>query len=965
MYRYVDAAAVRAAAWSPRRRTVWPDLTEPSAGPASWRVWLQQTWSQEFAAAVTAASPDLADSMDQICAGRSLPDPALRRTVLSVMRYLLRAQSRATPFGLFAGVAAARIGATAALRVGNDHHAVARADAAHSTALVNRLEDHDGLRPHLMLVVSALAVERGGYVVIEHRPSGIPGKGPEHVQVRLTEPVREALHGARTPVAWGDLTARLAAAFPAAPPAAIDNVLTGLVKERVLLSSLRPAMTVTDPLAHLLAHARHLPPAQVAELHETPKRVLVLRMDWDLTIPETVAQEAAAAAKALTRLAPRPALTGWAEWHGQFLERYGLRASVPVLDAIDALGYPPGYLSATTAPAPDPLPDRDSRLIRLAHTAAVQGRLEVELDDAALEELAATDPGHPVQPSTELTVRIDAASVAALQEGHFTLHVVGVARSAGTTTGRFLHALDDKDRRRMSEVYAGLPALHQGALLAQISSPPLTLRAENVARAPQTAALVIALGDCAGPNTSTIPVTDLAVTADATRLHLVSLSRRRPVHTLVLNAVDLSRHTHPLARFLAEAPVALAVPCTGVMWGSAASSLPFLPALRYRRTVLSPARWLLDRDNLPAASAPWPQWDEALARWRREVRLPERVYLSEGDQAMALDLAESSHRALLRTHVDRDGTVRLSPAPSPRELGWTGGRAHEAVIALAADQNVAPVSAAHHAVDREHGHLPGCDSRLYLQLYGHRDQQNLLLTRHLPPLLDELGDPGWWFVRYRDPGDHLRLRLACAPGTLGTVFEHIGEWTRRLRQHGLINRVGVETYYPETARFGGPTALDAAERYFTADSAAALAQLAHPPAGGPDARAVTAASMVDIATGLLGDSATAMRWLIEHTRTAPAAPPRTVYRQAVDLVNADAPSPDERLRAAWSTRRTALAAYRHALTDAAVPPDSLLPDLLHLHHVRMLGPARAEEHIHLHLARAAALSWTARARRTP
>ena len=34
-----------------------------------------------------------------------------------------------------------------------------------------------------------------------------------------------------------------------------------------------------------------------------------------------------------------------------------------------------------------------------------------------------------------------------------------------------------------------------------------------------------------------------------------------------------------------------------------------------------------------------------------------------------------------------------------------------------------------------------------------------------------------------------------------------------------------ETYYPETARFGGTAVMDAAEEFFAADSAAAVAQL--------------------------------------------------------------------------------------------------------------------------------------------
>ncbi|MGI5451663.1 lantibiotic dehydratase [Streptomyces sp. CA-249302] len=1010
LYHHVDAAVVRAAVRPPDRPAVWPDLTGPSAHQESWRGWLHHLWqAADFATAVEFSSPDLARRVHQMRAGEPVPDPAARRAVLSVLRYLLRARSRATPFGLFAGVEAARIGPAPALRVGSGHRAVTRPDAAWTAALVDRLEEHRALRPRLTLLASSLAFERDGRLMIEHRACSAADGAPAHVRIRATGPVRMAMDGARVPVSWADLAATLSAGFPAASPTAIENLLANLVRQRFLITALRPAFTACDPVAVLLGQARDLPATEAAGLREVaaglarhdeatadpadaraararataamarlcpaakPELAVDLRLDWDLVIPEAVAEEAARAATALTRLAPRAALSpAWVTWHGRFLERYGPGAVVPVLDAVEFLGYPPGYLGSTPVSTGSPLTARDSRLLGLAYTAAMSRRRHVHLDDAMIDELAVADPGRPVQPSTEVTVRVHATSLSALEQGEFTLHVVGVARSAGTATGRFLHLLDSDDRRRMTDVYAGLPGAQQDALIAQISTTPLYMRSVNVAHAPQVTDLLISLGDYHGPATDQLPVTDLAVTADAERLHLVSLSRGRPVHTMLLNAVDLTQHTHPLARFLLEAPVALAVPCTGFSWGAAVAGLPFLPALRYGRTVLSPARWTLADGNLPDPRTPWPQWDKALAEWRREVLLPEHVYLGDGDRRMSLDLTEPSHRFLLRTHVERDGKALLRAAPEPGDLGWTGGRAHEIVVPLAAvDQADAPVRGPGDVVVREHGSLPGCGSQLSLSLHGHRDRQDPLLTRHLPTLIGELGEPCWWFVRHRDAQDRLDLRLTCAPGSLGTAVEQMGEWARRLRHAGLITHASLETYWPQTARFGGSAAMEAAEGYFAADSAAVLAQLtAQADRGAPDARATTAASMVDIAFGLCGDEAEAMRWLIGHVRTDRSAPHRAVYDETIALTTAllgphspSTPVLDARITESWSARRAALATYRRVLEEAGtLSPQDLLPDLLHLHHDRMRGPDLPGERAHLHLARAAALSWTARAR---
>ncbi len=180
-----------------------------------------------------------------------------------------------------------------------------------------------------------------------------------------------------------------------------------------------------------------------------------------------------------------------------------------------------------------------------------------------------------------------------------------------------------------------------------------------------------------------------------------------------------------------------------------------------------------------------------------------------------------------------------------------------------------------------------------------------------------------------------------------------------------------DTYFPETARFGGGAAMGAAESYFAADSAAALAQLtACGEKGGPDIRALTAASMLDIAIALIEDTPEAMSWLIEHTRAEAPAPPRALYDQALVLANPNnqrdlATQPGgEHVVSCWARRRKALADYRRTLQETGTTRATiLLPDLLHLHHGRAAGTDLTGERACLHLARAAALSWTARAKK--
>ena len=1007
MYEFLDAAIVRAPSWHPGGNYLpLPDLTGPDATSGNWRTWLKTAWQvPAFAAAVEAASPDLTRQVTRVLNRPDVAESDVRRSVLSTLRYLLRAQTRATPFGLLAGVAAVRIGTATSVSAGDRHRAVARPDAAWLADVASHLEEDTALLPELRVIANNLAVRRGEYVLITHRVSGTATGTPERVQIRATPPVRAVLDAAERPVRVADLAAVLAGQFPAVPGNVIVGLITKLAGQRFLLTALRPSATDVEPLAAILrvldqvplpadsaaarqrarlrairtvlaAHGAAAGPSaaydcrtQAAHLMgDSSPLAIDLRLDWDLVIPRAVAAEAAQAAGAMTRLARRPALSaGWTDWHARFLDRYGPGAVVPVLDAVSpdtGLGYPAGYLDSPYATPALPLTGRDKLLLKLAHRAAALGDVEVIIDDRLISELSVTGSDAPVQPSAEITARVHAASARDLDEGRFTLHVTGASRAAGTIAGRFLHVLGDAERERMAGLYAGTRGVHDGGLTAQLAAAPLHPKTCNVARAVRTAAPVISIGEYREAAGSQIAVTDLAVTADARRLHLVSVSRGCPVHTIMLNAVDLAYHSHPLTRFLAEAPVALAAPCAGFEWG-AAHVLPFLPAVRYRRTVLSPARWLLDAPDLPGKDAAASEWDAALAVWQGQVRLPEWVYLGDGDQCIRLRLTEPSHRALVRDELRRAGTVRFRSAPAPHDLGWAEGRVHEIVIPVTATQQAAPVRRAVEITSRRHGYLPGQAGRLYLQLHASHGQQDVVLTRHVPYLQRRLGNllRTCWFMRYDQPRNHLRLRLALDEHGLGTAIAQVSAWTETLRDEGLVNGVSWETYYPEVSRFGGTDALDAAEACFAADSAAVIAQLTACAAkDGPDSRALAAASLIDIVASLIGDETAALHWLVAHTAADATPPPRPLYNQAVALVNSGGiPAV---AASAWGPRRTALTVYRSALEHAGtVLPEELLPDLLHLHHARMTGPDPAAERACLHLARVAALSRIARARK--
>jgi hypothetical protein len=91
----------------------WPDLTGNDARDAAG--WICEVWpTPGVGDAVTIAGPDLARVLTGICDHPSAFRPRqVHRAAEALMRYLLRWTSRATPFGLFAGIAPTTMASTA------------------------------------------------------------------------------------------------------------------------------------------------------------------------------------------------------------------------------------------------------------------------------------------------------------------------------------------------------------------------------------------------------------------------------------------------------------------------------------------------------------------------------------------------------------------------------------------------------------------------------------------------------------------------------------------------------------------------------------------------------------------------------------------------------------------------------------------------------------------------------------
>ncbi|MFC4035786.1 lantibiotic dehydratase [Streptomyces polygonati] len=1019
-----EDALLRAAPHSTVKIPAWPDLEDRRpAGVQRWCAWLHEVWAiPAVADAVRHASPDLSHDLDHLDPATILVPHAVRM-VLRLGAYVLRLTSRPTPFGLFAGVAPASFSPAVTARWGANHRAVARAGGAWIADVVAQLEAVPEIRHRLAMVTNNTVMVRGGRIVVPWRPRDLDSTstGIDEVSLLFTPEVRAVTVLAKSPVSYRDLVAKVRAGFSIDGPAA-HALLDQLIECRVLLSSLQPPSTAIDALGYIVAELERSDAASeavaastIAALREVRqlmgkhnrlpavlsaalRKVLVRRMselsaadralavdvrlDCDVVLPRKVARETEAAAAVLTRVSPHPYGPGaWRDYHRRFLSRYGQHALVPVLDLLDpdvGLGYPQGYLGTGPVPVP-PLSARDGRLLSLVELAALDGWDEIVLDEQLIRELTTGDAEEMRAPAhLEMAFEVRAASQTALSEGEFEIVVGSVTRGFGTMSGgRFAALLDPSGRDGVPAALGNLPTSELDALPVQLAFPALAPSATHITRTPQLLPALISVGEHRAPGPGVISLDDLVVGADDDRLFLMSHSYGQRLEAAAFHPLQLEFHTPTLVRFLSEIARGRAAVVTGFDWGAAAG-LPFLPRVRYRRTVLSPARWLLDHTGLPDRAASTQEWNDALAALRARLRIPALVLLTYFDQRLRLDLDQSGHRAVLRSHLERPhvGPITLIEAAGPEVYGWLNGHPHEVVALLRAVQPADPWPIGSHLPEAAPvlpgtAQMPGDSSWLSIRLPARRQRQHDFVAHYLPELLAEFSndgqDPLWWFAPQED---HLRLHLELAEADkFAKAVHRVSSLAQRLAVQRVVRGEDIEivAYCPDT-QWGTGALLRVAEEVFASDSRAVLEQVRHP--AGLDPRVLSAANLIAISVAFTGSIPGGMRWLADRPVSAPASGtlPRPVQKEAVRV--ADPQGQFEVLRsipggaaltAGWPARREALTAYRASLIEHPhVDPDQVLDRLLHEHILRVDGSSSDSERTVRRLARSVALAHLAR-----
>lgn len=541
----------------------------------------------------------------------------------------------------------------------------------------------------------------------------------------------------------------------------------------------------------------------------------------------------------LNRAADSPNLTAFAK---RFYERYEDK-EMPLLEVLDTetgIGYLEQYNSDIVPLVDDiavpPNGEEDNRirwnkrehfLLKKLQTAMSENTQVVELTEDELKDF--NNDWQSLPPSAVTMFRL-------LPNGQLVVESVG-GSSAANLLGRFAHG-NQAIHQIINEIVAEEEAQNAGVILAEIIHLPES-RIGNILLHPAFRKYEIPfLAKASVDADHQVLLQDLYVSVRGNKVRLYSKKLGKLVVPRLSTAHNYSNNALPVYQFLCDLQLQDKQSGIGFNWGALENYQKFLPRVVYKKTILFTAQWsFLQADIASLVDKEGDALLEAAAAFRQQWKLPALMVLADGDNELLVNLEDI---LMLRVWLD---AVKKRPGFILKEFLGADGEAvvkdvkgnrytNQFIAALVKTapsygQDMRPTN----TVDKKETRgvfLPGSEW-LYYKVYCGLKSADRILAEAILPLVNQLKADGlidkFFFIRYNDPGFHLRIRFHVTDTAhIGTVMQQFHQQISDFETAGYIAQTLMDTYKRELNRYSY-NSMELAESLFYHDSMACLQML--------------------------------------------------------------------------------------------------------------------------------------------
>lgn len=835
-----------------------------------------------LAEAIYIASPELSNELRKWQQGLLTGQKDVNKLVLSLFRYLLRMSTRCTPYGLFAGCATGAFDVSTAISLKDPetHRKYCRLDMNYVAELAEKIALIPAVQEQLHYFPNNSLYKTGD----TYRYAAFTVKNKfrlyDLTAVNYSTYLEQVLQRADSGASIQELSMHITGEDISAEEA--REFILELIDSQLLISELEPTITGeeffhilvrrlkdlqhTEEIHNTLASIQQLlgmPAAGIdkyLQTHALVKQLLPETNNKDLvqtdlflstsanTISRQTITEIQEQMAALWKLPAPDRTSDLQNFVKSFRERYE-EQEMPLAIALDAetgIGYG-AYTGQYSAHAPllddivirgntepDTISWNKMRQFQVKRylECIQQQQTEITLTDADIDSLSAADDA-PVPDSFYLMGSIVSGSAQAIDEGDYLFDFSSCGGpSAANLLGRFCHG-DDLLKEKVQECLREEARNNPDTIYAEIIHLP-EARTGNILLRPQLRDYeIVYLGNGSVAADHQLPVTDLMVRVEHNTIILRSRKFNKRVIPRLSTAHNFSMGSLPMYKFLCDLQFQQLHHATGWQWNLPLAA-PFLPRVRYKKVILQKCTWTLHKKDHPSLVKQAGAQDHfrLFKDIRQTLGLPRYVSITERDNELFIDLDNESCVHLLVTTLLKKEEITLQEILQTPENCWITGPSgrftNELIIPFKSTASKqAKIALPASITTLPQRHFPPGSEWLYVKIYAGINTTEKILKTVIKPLVEELSGKGiidkWFFIRYTDPDDHIRVRFhhATDKGFWKTVLSELYRIISQEIDPGLIHKIQTDTYIREIERYGAGT-MEWSERIFSYDSEAVL-----------------------------------------------------------------------------------------------------------------------------------------------
>jgi len=556
-----------------------------------------------------------------------------------------------------------------------------------------------------------------------------------------------------------------------------------------------------------------------------------------INIKQSLLDELIEAKKILFKLTP-PKIDRFKQFKSDFTRRYGERTMslLHVLDPETGIGYSQKNeqgdnisllnnieLPMTTSDSQNySLTNIDLFLMNKILENQRNGNKEIELNLAELMSFPVSNSGSDTM-----------SAFFTLLEGN---NKISLNEFSGSTAidllNRFSY-LDEKIDDLCLEIASYESECNKGSIVAEIIHLP-ELKSGNLLLSNSLRDYEIpCITSSEKSNEKTIPLADIQIRLiNENKIELFSKKYGEPIIPKLSNALNYDRNSINVFRFLSDFQFQNEIPFVHFNWQGVNDFFDFFPRVNYKNIILSPAYWVVNKVELVNNKAS-NDFADKLIVWKKKRKIPNIFYLSTNitdDNKLYIDLTNETGIEVFKKELIKTDKVVLSEILTDNKTSFVDNSENyfnnEIILplmreSLIKEKHTFTTNSRKEIVQGDF--CPGSEWVSFKIYLGHKTADELI-KQELYELVLQLHNDSiitkWFFVRYADEDFHLRVRfLLTSLEHFSIVVKEINATLKHYIENKIIHNFVIDTYKRELERYR-PEYINYCESVFSFDSLA-------------------------------------------------------------------------------------------------------------------------------------------------